>query len=181
MPGKPVQCLKHTECLNPLILIDEIDKVRGCSHIYHLTSLNYVSLSLLPLSSQVGKGHSGDPSSALLELLDPNQNDSFVDHYLDVPVDFSTVILFHSSLRIISQLNYQVLFVCTANDEGAIPGPLRDRMEMIRLTGYDIPEKVRPSLGNLLRCLLTIPLLSPGGHRVQVPGAQGLHRRGAAC
>jgi Lon-like ATP-dependent protease len=57
--------------------------------------------------------------------LDPNQNSSFVDHYLDIPVDFSGV-----------------LFVCTANDESTIPGPLLDRMEMIRLTGYDIPEKV---------------------------------------
>ena len=99
MPGKPVQCLKTTECTNPLILIDEIDKL--------------------------GRGHSGDPASALLELLDPNQNESFVDHYLDVKVDFS-----------------KVLFVCTANDESAIPGPLRDRMEIIRLAGYDIPEKV---------------------------------------
>ena len=99
MPGKPILCLKSTGSSNPLILIDEIDKL--------------------------GRGYSGDPASALLELLDPNQNTSFVDHYLDVPVDFS-----------------KVLFVCTANDEGAIPGPLRDRMEMIRLSGYDIPEKV---------------------------------------
>eukprot|EP00604_Paraphysomonas_vestita_P002956 CAMPEP_0174820794 /NCGR_PEP_ID=MMETSP1107-20130205/4839_1 /TAXON_ID=36770 /ORGANISM="Paraphysomonas vestita, Strain GFlagA" /LENGTH=502 /DNA_ID=CAMNT_0016036799 /DNA_START=1081 /DNA_END=2586 /DNA_ORIENTATION=+ len=99
MPGKPVQCLKTLGYSNPLILIDEIDKL--------------------------GKGYQGDPASALLELLDPNQNTSFVDHYLDVPVDFS-----------------HVLFVCTANDEGSIPGPLRDRMDIIRLSGYDIPEKV---------------------------------------
>ena len=99
MPGKPVQCLRNTNAMNPVILIDEIDKL--------------------------GKGYSGDPASALLELLDPNQNKSFVDHYIDVPIDFSNV-----------------LFVCTANDEGAIPGPLRDRMEIIRLSGYDIPEKV---------------------------------------
>ena len=99
MPGKPIQCLKSTGCLNPLILIDEIDKV--------------------------GKSYNGDPASALLELLDPNQNNSFVDHYLDIPVDFS-----------------KVLFVCTANDESTIPGPLKDRMEIIRLSGYDIPEKV---------------------------------------
>lgn len=99
MPGKPILCLKATQCINPLILIDEIDKL--------------------------GRGYSGDPASALLELLDPNQNSSFVDHYLDVPVDFSNV-----------------LFVCTANDESTIPGPLRDRMEVIRLSGYDIPEKV---------------------------------------
>jgi len=99
MPGKPIQCLKTTESCNPLILIDEIDKL--------------------------GRGYQGDPASALLELLDPNQNTSFLDHYLDVPVDFSNV-----------------LFVCTANDESTIPGPLRDRMEIIRLSGYDIPEKV---------------------------------------
>lgn len=99
MPGKPILCLKSTGTSNPLILIDEIDKL--------------------------GRGYSGDPASALLELLDPNQNTNFVDHYLDVPVDFS-----------------KVLFVCTANDESAIPGPLKDRMEMIRLSGYDIPEKV---------------------------------------
>ena len=61
----------------------------------------------------------------MLELLDPNQNTSFVDHYLDVPTDFS-----------------HVLFVCTANDESTIPGPLKDRMEVIRLSGYDLVEKV---------------------------------------
>lgn len=99
MPGKPIQCLKSTGSSNPLILIDEIDKL--------------------------GRGYNGDPASALLELLDPNQNSSFIDHYLDVPVDFS-----------------DVLFVCTANDESTIPGPLKDRMEVIRLSGYDIPEKV---------------------------------------
>lgn len=92
MPGKPIQCLKQTGSVNPLILIDEVDKL--------------------------GRGYNGDPASALLELLDPNQNSSFVDHYLDVPVDFS-----------------DVLFVCTANDEGSIPGPLKDRMEIIRLSG----------------------------------------------
>ena len=74
---------------------------------------------------KLGRGYNGDPASALLELLDPNQNDSFVDHFLDVPVDFS-----------------DALFVCTANDESTIPSPLKDRMEVIRLTGYDIPEKV---------------------------------------
>lgn len=99
MPGKPIQSLKSTGCSNPLILIDEIDKL--------------------------GRGHNGDPASALLELLDPNQNSSFVDHYLDVPVPFNNV-----------------LFVCTANDESTIPGPLKDRMEIFRLSGYDIPEKV---------------------------------------
>eukprot|EP00439_Symbiodinium_sp_Y106_P023801 s125_g2.t3 len=82
MPGKVIQCLKKTQTANPLILIDEVDKI--------------------------GRGHQGDPSSALLELLDPSQNNSFVDHYLDT-----------------------------------IPGPLLDRMEVIRLTGYDLQEKMR--------------------------------------
>ncbi|RHY69549.1 hypothetical protein DYB38_003031 [Aphanomyces astaci] len=99
MPGKVIQCLKTTQSSNPLILIDEIDKL--------------------------GRGYQGDPASALLELLDPSQNTSFVDHYLDVPVDLS-----------------RVLFVCTANVTDTIPGPLLDRMELIRLSGYDGPEKV---------------------------------------
>eukprot|EP00439_Symbiodinium_sp_Y106_P022722 s125_g2.t2 len=106
MPGKVIQCLKKTQTANPLILIDEVDKI--------------------------GRGHQGDPSSALLELLDPSQNNSFVDHYLDVPVDCSNI-----------------LFVCTANvlelilAVRTIPGPLLDRMEVIRLTGYDLQEKMR--------------------------------------
>jgi ATP-dependent Lon protease len=74
---------------------------------------------------KMGRGYQGDPASALLDLLDPNQNNSFVDNYLDVPVDFS-----------------KTLFICTANDEGAIYGPLRDRVDIIRLSGYDIPEKI---------------------------------------
>jgi Lon-like ATP-dependent protease len=93
MPGKIIQCLKATQSSNPLVLIDEIDKL--------------------------GRGHSGDPASALLELLDPSQNGTFVDHYMDVPVDLS-----------------RVLFVCTANVTDTIPGPLLDRMEIIRLSGY---------------------------------------------
>ncbi|KAL9010431.1 MAG: hypothetical protein Q9180_009295, partial [Flavoplaca navasiana] len=84
---------------NPLILIDEVDKI--------------------------GRGHQGDPSSALLELLDPEQNNSFLDHYLDVPVDLS-----------------KVLFVCTANMTDTIPRPLLDRMEMIELSGYVADEKM---------------------------------------
>ena len=99
MPGKMIQCLKSTGSMNPLILIDEIDKL--------------------------GRDFRGDPASALLEVLDPNQNDSFQDHFLDVPLDMS-----------------QVLFMCTANDLGTIPGPLLDRMEIVQLSGYDVPEKI---------------------------------------
>ncbi|XP_064620790.1 lon protease homolog, mitochondrial-like isoform X2 [Lineus longissimus] len=99
MPGKVIQCLKKTKTENPLILIDEVDKI--------------------------GKGYQGDPSSALLELLDPEQNANFLDHYLDVPFDMS-----------------KVLFICTANVIDTIPEPLRDRMEMIDVSGYVAEEKI---------------------------------------
>ncbi|KAL3814633.1 hypothetical protein ACJIZ3_015901 [Penstemon smallii] len=99
MPGKMVQCLKSVGTANPLVLIDEIDKL--------------------------GRGHAGDPASAMLELLDPEQNANFLDHYLDVPIDLS-----------------KVLFVCTANVLETIPGPLLDRMEVISIAGYITDEKM---------------------------------------
>jgi Lon-like ATP-dependent protease len=99
LPGRIIQALKKCQTENPLILIDEVDKI--------------------------GRGHNGDPASALLELLDPEQNNSFLDHYLDVPVDLS-----------------KVLFVCTANMTDTIPRPLLDRMEMIELSGYVADEKM---------------------------------------
>lgn len=99
MPGKFVQALKNAKAANPVIMIDEIDKM--------------------------GRGWTGDPSSALLEALDPEQNSGFVDHYLDLPVDLS-----------------KVLFVCTANVLDTIPAPLLDRMQSIPLSGYILEEKM---------------------------------------
>jgi ATP-dependent Lon protease len=99
MPGKLIQCLKQVAVENPVILIDEIDKM--------------------------SRGIHGDPASALLEVLDPQQNSAFTDHYLDVPYDLS-----------------RVLFICTANVTETIPGPLLDRMEVLRISGYVTDEKL---------------------------------------
>ena len=99
MPGKFIQALRDTGVANPVVLLDEVDKI--------------------------GASYQGDPASALLEVLDPEQNASFLDHYLDVRFDLS-----------------KVLFVCTANQLDSIPGPLLDRMEVIRLAGYLTAEKV---------------------------------------
>lgn len=111
MPGKLAQALKEVEVENPVIMLDEIDKM--------------------------GQSFQGDPASALLEVLDPEQNIDFLDHYLDVRLDLS-----------------KVLFVCTANTPDSIPSALLDRMEQIRLSGYIAEEKVAIARNHLWPKLL---------------------------
>lgn len=107
MPGRIISAVEQAGSTNALILLDEIDKL--------------------------GNDYKGDPSSALLEVLDGEQNNTFVDHYIDVPFDLS-----------------KVLFITTANDASSIPGPLYDRMEIIELYSYTLEEKFRIAKKHLL-------------------------------
>jgi ATP-dependent Lon protease len=107
MPGKLIQALKDTGVSNPVIMLDEVDKI--------------------------GASYQGDPASALLEVLDPEQNEAFHDHYMDLDVDLS-----------------KVLFICTANQLDTIPSPLLDRMEVIHLSGYLDSEKLAIARKHLL-------------------------------
>ena len=100
LPGKMVQALKDTEVANPVVMLDEVDKI--------------------------GVSYQGDPASALLEVLDPEQNSEFLDHYMDLRIDLS-----------------KVLFICTANQLDTIPRPLLDRMDRINLSGYITEEKIK--------------------------------------
>jgi len=112
MPGLLIQALRRVQVKDPVLMIDEIDKMSG-------------------------GGPSGDPTSAMLEVLDPSQNNAFVDHYLNLPFDLSAA-----------------LFVCTANNLFDIPAPLRDRMEIIKIAGYTVEEKVEIAWRYLLPRLL---------------------------
>jgi ATP-dependent Lon protease len=133
MPGRIVQAMRKAEAVNPVILLDEVDKL--------------------------GQDYRGDPSAALLEVLDPEQNSAFSDHYLEIDYDLS-----------------QVMFVTTANSLAGIPEPLRDRMEVIRLAGYLDHEKVAIAERHLIPKQLRLNGIDPATVRWEPGALQALMR-----
>ena len=124
MPGRIAAALTQAKSMNPILLLDEVDKL--------------------------GADYKGDPSAALLEALDPEQNNTFRDHFLEFPLDLQ-----------------QVLFITTANDASAIPGPLYDRMEVIELTSYTAEEKFHIARQHLLKKQLQLHGLTAAKLRVR--------------
>ncbi|MDG1481629.1 MAG: endopeptidase La [Myxococcota bacterium] len=131
LPGRLVHALKRAGTRNPVIILDEIDKL--------------------------GKDFRGDPSAALLEVLDPEQNSAFVDHYLDVSLDLS-----------------EVLFICTANVGSTIPPALHDRLEIIDIAGYTLEEKLQIAKRHLIPRMLTSHGLTQSQLSISGPAVQHL-------
>jgi ATP-dependent Lon protease len=123
MPGRIIQSIRRAGVNNPVLMLDEVDKL--------------------------GADYRGDPAAALLEILDPQQNNSFRDHYLDLPFDLS-----------------KIFFIATANQLGPIPPPLRDRMEIIRLAGYSDREKLEIARRYLVPRQTTENGLTPGQFKI---------------